>query len=494
MNEDIRFDTAMQDMMDQLPAGSLPPAQVTPWRQAMRLVLWGIGLTCLTVQLWHLGEILPLVGGILMALGFRTLRRENDWLRSCWRLSVALAALRGVFTVAMGTVLLHLAPWMETAVGWLLGILSWLLYLGLWRGMLAIGRKAGQEKPSARAAGALVLWYTALMAATVFAPAIQGLAAWVMLALYLIILRRLTKLTRALDDCGYAVQAAPVKWDGRWVAAAYLGLVLAGVLLGQFLGQRLPMDWAVRETPSAQAEAVRDRLEDLGLPREILDDLTDADVLSMSGATQVVRTQQSVERVSVDMSPTQPSILFQRAAVLVLGETEDHWAILTYFQYEDGVAPGYTDGIEIAPHMLESGWVDDELSGFLLCDRADSTYAAPMRDLLVGQWEQTQSDPLSLFTDRWAGSSANPRVYGQWSVPRQGENVRGYLLYWRDYVPRGGDEQTVFADLEGFHRRRSPCYPWASALDVRKLYNATEAYWPEQFWIVQDTDGTVYLG
>ena len=64
----------------------------------------------------------------------------------------------------------------------------------------------------------------------------------------------------------------------------------------------------------------------------------------------------------------------------------------------------------------------------------------------------------------------------------------------RDYVPRGGDEQTVFADLEGFHRRRIPCYPWASALDVRKLYNATETYWPEQFWIVQDSDGTVHLG
>lgn len=488
MNEDIRFDTAMQDMMDQLPADSLPPAQVTPWRQAMRLVLWGIGLTSLTVQLWHLGEILPLAGGILMALGFRTLRRENEWLRSCWRLSIALAAVRGFFTAATGTVLLHLAPWMETAVGWLLGILSWLLYLGLWRGMLAIGRKAGQEKPSARAAGALVLWYTALMAATVFAPAIQGLAAWVVLALYLIILRRLTKLTRALDDCGYAVQAAPVKWDGRWVAAAYLGLVLAGVLLGQFLGQRLPMDWAVRETPSAQAEAVRDRLEDLGLPREILNDLTDADVLSMSGATQAHSTRESVH-----LSISGPTIHFWRAAVLVPGEAEEHWAILTYFQYADGVSPGYTDGIQILPHKADSIPLDENmLSGFLLCDRADGTYAAPMQDLLVGQWEQTQMDTTSQFMELLP--AVIPSVYGQWSVPRQGENVRGYLLYWRDSVLPVGDEQVVFADQMWLYRRRSPCYPWASALDVRKLYNATETYWPEQFWIVQDSDGTVHLG
>ena len=52
-------------------------------------------------------------------------------------------------------------------------------------------------------------------------------------------------------------------------------LVLAAVLLGQALGQRLPMDYRPRQEPSQTAQAVRDRLEGLNLPRELLDDLSD---------------------------------------------------------------------------------------------------------------------------------------------------------------------------------------------------------------------------
>ena len=163
MTDDIRFDRDMQTLLEQLPEEQLPAARVTPWRQAMRCVLWGIGLTGITLNFWNLQHLLPMVGSILLVLGFRTLRQENGCLRSCWRLSIALAALRGGYAVVMGTVLSRLVPWLETAIAWTLSILFWLVCLGLWWGMKEIGRKAGQEKPSAKAAGALVLWYGVLI-------------------------------------------------------------------------------------------------------------------------------------------------------------------------------------------------------------------------------------------------------------------------------------------------------------------------------------------
>lgn len=218
MTDDIRFDRDMQTLLEQLPEEQLPAARVTPWRQAMRCVLWGIGLTGITLNFWNLQHLLPMVGNILLVLGFRTLRQENGCLRSCWRLSIALAALRGGYAVVMGTVLSRLVPWLETAIAWTLGILFWLVCLGLWWGMKEIGRKAGQEKPSAKAAGALVLWYGALILTGLLGQTLQGLALWLLLALYIIILRQLTRLTRALDNCGYAVEAAPVRLDGRWLA------------------------------------------------------------------------------------------------------------------------------------------------------------------------------------------------------------------------------------------------------------------------------------
>ena len=48
MTDDIRFDRDMQTLLEQLPEEQLPAARVTPWRQAMRCVLWGIGLTSIT--------------------------------------------------------------------------------------------------------------------------------------------------------------------------------------------------------------------------------------------------------------------------------------------------------------------------------------------------------------------------------------------------------------------------------------------------------------
>ena len=128
MTDDIRFDRDMQTLLEQLPEEQLPAARVTPWRQAMRCVLWGIGLTSITLNFWNLQHLLPMVGSILLMLGFRTLRQENGCLRSCWRLSITLAVLRGGYAVVMGTVLSRLVPWLETAIAWTLSILFWLVW------------------------------------------------------------------------------------------------------------------------------------------------------------------------------------------------------------------------------------------------------------------------------------------------------------------------------------------------------------------------------
>ena len=45
--------------------------------EAMWPVLWGMGLTTITFHFLYLDLLLPALGGILMVLGFRTLRQEN---------------------------------------------------------------------------------------------------------------------------------------------------------------------------------------------------------------------------------------------------------------------------------------------------------------------------------------------------------------------------------------------------------------------------------
>lgn len=483
MTDDIRFDRDMQTLLEQLPEEQLPAARVTPWRQAMRCVLWGIGLTSITLNFWNLQHLLPMVGSILLVLGFRTLRQENGCLRSCWRLSIALAALRGGYAVVMGTVLSRLVPWLEMAIAWTLSVLFWLVCLGLWWGMKEIGRKAGQEKPSAKAAGTLVLWYGVLILTGLLGQTLQGLAVWLLLALYIIILRQLTRLTRALDNCGYAVEAAPVRLDGRWLAGGYLVLVLAAVLLGQALGQRLPMDYRPRQEPSQTAQAVRDRLEGLNLPRELLDDLSDKDVLSLSGVTQTVWMQEPVKKPLSGRT-----MQFWRAALLTPGDDgPDHWAILTYFQYEGDSWSGDTDGLWLIPYSPYERYVEEALSGYILYDGPEGAMAAPMQSLVRSVPQESE------LSDQLMGipPEVGLFLYAEWSLPRKGENIRGYLLYWREAMPPMEGDATVLTDRVYLYRQMIWRYPYATALDQRDIPYATQDFTPAWFRVYQEADGTV---
>ena len=202
VSDDLRFDALLTEGADALP----PPADVSPWRSAMSCIVWGIALKTLTLQLLYLHYILPTLGCILLVLGFRTLRRENRALRWAYGLSIAAAVMRAAAMV------LAALPVERGAAAFAYADMALMqaTLIALWRGMVGVSRAAGAEKPSAPAAGVLAVFYAVLMALAVI-----GLEGWLLvlpvLAVYLVILRNLVKLSRSLEDTGYAIHAAPVR-------------------------------------------------------------------------------------------------------------------------------------------------------------------------------------------------------------------------------------------------------------------------------------------
>ena len=93
--------------------------------------------------------------------------------------------------------------------------------------------------------------------------ALIGLQGWLLvmpiLIVYAAILRNMWKLTRSLEDMGYAITAAPVRLPGWAVLWGSLAAMLAAVLLTAFLGQRYPMDWHTRDD-APQDETIRQQL------------------------------------------------------------------------------------------------------------------------------------------------------------------------------------------------------------------------------------------
>ena len=487
MSDDLRFDQMLREN-----ASALPPAmaEVNPWREAMWLVLWGMGLTTITFNFLYLDMILPALGGILLVLGFRTLRQENRALQWCWRLSIAIASVRSAsFALAALPVDVKNIP------AYAVMAMTFALYCCLWRGMVGVSRAAGAEKPAAPAAGALVIFY-AVICVLAFLELSGWLAVLPLLIAYIVILRNLVKLARSLADTGYAIHAAPVRLPSTAVLWGYLGLTLAAVLLAMFLGQRYPMNWQVRDD-APQDETIRTELLDLGFPEQVLDDLTAEEAAHMSGA----------ERVRVEESP-----LYQNRSRTVIveakvdEETHPRWFldsaqrqsdgsylytyqvydfyedvmthILVYFPEEDGVQRcvmlhylssfaqpkhRYTEAIQIRQDA-RSG--TDFQQGEWCSGRVLYTQQGQERAMayvsLTRQVENGES-----FMSAW--DYRYNTINALWSTPNGGENLRAYVMHevmWTLY-PEELDRETWISSWVEYLRQTQPTYPFRDPITLR---------------------------
>ena len=476
MSDDLRFDQVLTE-----DAAALPPSgvEVNPWREAMCLVLWGLGLTTLTLHFLYLDVILPAVGAILMVLGFRTLRRENRAMQWCYRLSIAAAAVRSIAYT------LNALPWETGYVpAYVTILLTLALYVCLWRGMVGVSRAAGSEKPAAPAAGALVIFY-----AVMIPLAYIGLEGWLavlpLVIIYIVILRNLMKLSRSLADTGYVVTAAPVRLPSWAVLWGYLGVTLAAILLAMFLGQRYPMDWQPRADVPQDA-AIRAELLERGFPEKVLNDLTAEETAKMSGATEI-RTQTDMEYDKTRYRELNTDIWYDTAmpdnwqydhaekqqdgsyryvyriydvrtcvmthvAVLL----EEECIILHHAAIVKPPKESYTEAMELWPvwygdpdEWSRGGWYQ----GRVLCDKDGRSYAAGFSALTEGSYESTG----------FFGSSRRSAITAEWSRLHGSENIRAYILYdARSLTPKWG----YLDSWCNCARQTRPVYPFRDALTL----------------------------
>lgn len=280
--DEQEFEALLESSVDQ-PPPEVVVAQVTPWRLATKRILTGIGLTTVTLNFWWLNYLLPTIGMALMLLGFRALRRENRWLGLCFGITL----LRAVYLYA--TLVLNSTIWSSTvsSCSVLYGstglnlILTFVQFFFLWGGFRAVQQKAGLP-PHAGPAVALLIWYgiTGLLAAVQYNGLILPLA---LLICYICILRSLWKLSKQLDQAGYAIRPAPVRVTDTVLSIAIAAVVLIGCTCGLLLGCKYPMDWqAADPNEHSGVEEIEAQLLELGFPDYVLDDLAAEDIAADS--------------------------------------------------------------------------------------------------------------------------------------------------------------------------------------------------------------------
>lgn len=430
------FDLLLEDILD-----SPPPAELEdtfkPWRKAMNRVLWGAGLTTLTLNFWNLNVILPAIGVVLLLLGFRALRRENHW----FRMGYHIAILRVIWWLVAFSVNLTIysgesdARAFLTVGNYLMLIPGFLLLVSLRNGIRTVQQKVGLPP---HGGNGMLVWYLIMTALGMVN--FSGFSVWGLIIAYGFILRNLYLLSKELDEAGYAVSPAPVKVSDRVVKLAFAGGIVLALVLGFAFFQKYPMDWKpLEQRTDHHVGEVKAELVELGFPERVLDDMTDEEILACEDAEFVLVYQRDYDMDQGRGIGTQEEINDGLVALITEDKAErqlrttyigvkfddgrERWKLIHHFEWLVDRTFYGTEAIQMWPYS-QTGWnVSGDFSGRLLYELDGTTYTSDYHSL--GKITYQTDDMLS----QMLGQRDSTDVFAAFSLPNDGSNQRGYVMY-----------------------------------------------------------------
>lgn len=481
------LDILLQDGISELPPDDIVH-DVTPWRKAINRILTGFALGAITLNFLGLNYLLPTIGMFLLLLGFRTLRNENRWFRSCWILTLIRIAYC-LPTLMLNTTIYQSAFYASDFVDLLTVAnlaIQLLQYICFWKALRGVKQKAGLE-PHAGGAAALILWNAFICVwGLLQIPANLAIGVIILIA-YVCIIRSLIKLSKELDEAGYCISGAPVRFTDRVMVLALTLALLIGCACGYIFFNRYPMEWSpVSQDETEEVQEVKEHLLSLGFPEHILADLTEEDILACKDARRVV-VQKALFPVNEGRQVTERQAhgilhiytVYDQEELQITGvgvelpDEREQWKLFHHFQWV--IDPGFygTEAIQLWPaYRNGKGWMSaGEISGQILYNDGDQVYAATYFSL--GNETYTSN---SIF---W-GEQTSTDVFAEFSMPRKGENHRGYVSYTIEEMQEG---YIIDAWINYTHQMTWLQYPAITA----KQKNITSGAWDTwAFTTVQD--------
>lgn len=436
LNE-LDFDLFLEEMTVTPPPTEVA-AKINPWRKFMNRVLWGVGLTTLTLNIWNLDLILPTIGMILLVLGFRGLRKENGWFGTGYVLSlVRMVWMLTVLFFNMGVFAEDSAISNLLAVGtYVMLIPSFLALVCLRNGIRSVQSRAGLDPHGGTG---ILIWYVILVVLAFFSY--TGIAAWGLIIAYIFLIRGLYRLSGELDEAGYAIEATPVRFSDRTMKIAYCCIIVALAVVGYGFCGKYPMDWDVLEpTHSDAVKSVQEELIALGFPEDVLNDMTEEDILACDDAVCVlvqtvdydmdqgrsIRTQEEIDSgmvAGITEEEGQRQLRTTFVGVQFADERE-HWKIIHHFRWIDDTEFRGTEAIQMIPADHIDGWWSDRVfTGQVLYDWEGSAYVSDYYSL---DYMSYQNDSMAAIM---LGQSTSTELFATFSMPNDSENQRGYVAY-----------------------------------------------------------------
>ena len=435
-NEFDGLDRLIEDSLDFIPPDDVVD-HVSAGKTAFDLIIAGLALSTITLDILALGYILPLIGVVLLLLGFRRLRGENGWFKACFVISAVRCFSVAAQCIIAATV--YHSTFMDSGAADIVAAVSaalvFALIICLRKGILAAQKRARLE-PHAGGATALIIWYAVVCALALVKFEGLILVAGLVIS-FIFILRSLAKLARELDEASYAVHPSPVQVSDKALCITLFSLVIVGVVCGYVFLQRLPMQWQPEQ--ETQTTELRRELLEAGYPERSLRDLSDEDVEMCRGFTAVCTNDG-------DQFDNGSGVTLMTVAVK-LDEPGTRYRIFTHFEWHDARSCG-TELLRVMPYYMRYGarldWSPDgEVTGRVLYDADGTTMVSPYYKL---DGSGTGSISSSFFGTSSIG------ILGSFSMPADSENQRGYIAYGTQSGATQTDELYIASDANYVHQ------------------------------------------
>lgn len=456
------FDALLARSVPEMPPDDIV-ARTIPGKEALGRILTGYFLYTFVIHFIGLDLILPVIGQILVLLGFRALQHENRWFNACYLLEVVHAVyLFG--TVILNTTIIEFPAMTMAAtlaVYYLQSALTVLSLICFWCGLRTVQKKMGIRSP---AAGVLALIALNVLVAVMGTLQLRGnvnfgsLYVFAFLVIcYLVALWLIARLARSLDETGYVLQPSPVQISDHAYALILVVLLAIGCAAGYLFFGSYAMDWRpVSATEQPATEATKAHLRTLGFPEDVLNDLAPEDLAALRDAEQVILPLEDKAIFQNDSAYDADDIRLTNVAVLL---PDDRVVFFHHFRWLKDPGFSGTEALCLNPAYEDSPWTQvqgSEVTGRLLYDDEAGTLAASYHAITA----QTVADPIFTVVP------ARDLVYASFSLPDAGKDQRGYLTYTA--TPSEGD-QILISQMTYIHQQHRFQYP----VETAEEYDAT---------------------
>ncbi|HZK02306.1 MAG TPA: hypothetical protein VFC96_05515 [Anaerovoracaceae bacterium] len=454
--QEYGFDNQIIDGLSEITPPEYEIGRINPFSVPIEFVTWGLVLTTLHLNFLYLQHVLPIIGAILIFLGFRSLRNANIYFKVLWVLSI-VKPIHHLADIIVKTTPLNLIEYPEITLGLISLAFNVTMFLIFHKGLKEVYKKANRQMESSPLISASIWMVAAFIIA--ISPFSQSWLIFIpMIILYILIIRSLLAVGKELDDTGYILANSPVKISNRTVRRTYFLLALAIVIGCNVYFGHLKLKPQEYQVPSV-TEA-RQHLLNMGFPSNALQYLGDQDVAMLKGAKNIETFDKLLmfDSTKVEHQEGPPSDMYithtyepgkrnMEVSTIYIEVPDNTVYIMHYFNWTGG-RPIWYDGIVIHGAFSESEVSDNReknkeiISSSLFYKKKGIEYIADFPRLIC---EQTEVNTMF-------GSYVASPIRAGLSFPLGSKDQGGYVLYRYKSDSVGDNVFAAYSTFNYIHR------------------------------------------